>query len=162
MLVQKRKDIPNHSKELDLLERLAQRLFRNLIRCRVPGAAALPRAELSIVLTSDKKIRSINQKWRNKDKATDVLSFPAQSKQELNALGKLARTNKLKSQWPLGDIVIALETAERQAKEKKLSLNKELEILLTHGFLHLLGFDHEVGEREARRMRRLERKLLTH
>jgi len=61
----------------------------------------------------------------------------------------------------LGDIVISLEKAKAQAKEKKITYYKELEILLIHGLLHLLGYDHEKTEKEARRMRRLERALLT-
>jgi rRNA maturation RNase YbeY len=102
----------------------------------------------------DAAIRKLNKKWRNKDKATDVLSFPLLSVQEL----KLAPSHP--GALVLGDIVISVPTAKRQAAERGHRLSVELEILLVHGLLHLLGYDHEHSPREAARMRRLEVKLL--
>jgi probable rRNA maturation factor len=124
----------------------------------VPGAAALPKAELSILLTDDKHIRVINRQWRQKDKATDVLSFPLLEEGEIRALGKIARRKKL-SPWYLGDIVISLPRAAAQAEAKRHSVSRELETLLIHGFLHLLGYDH-VKDQDAAKMERLERKIL--
>ncbi len=88
-----------------------------------------------------------------------MLSFPQQELQELQKLSQLSLEEV--PDWQLGDIVISLETAARQAKEKKISYHRELEILLIHGFLHLLGYDHEISLKEERRMKRLERALLT-
>lgn len=111
---------------------------------------------------TDAGIRPINRDWRGKDKATDVLSFPQLEIFELKALGSLARKKpRLLPEWTMGDVIISLETARRQALEKNHPYRKELELLLVHGILHLLGFDHEKGEREALRMRRMERLLLT-
>jgi probable rRNA maturation factor len=125
-----------------------------LIKSRAPGAAALANVELSIALVDDKTIHRINKRWRKKDKATDVLSFPQLSVSELKAL-------PLNTQWLLGDIIISVPTAIGQAKALKHSLKFELQRLLAHGILHLLGYDHEIGPKEEKRMQRLERKLLT-
>lgn len=100
----------------------------------------------------------LNRDWRGKDKATDVLSFPQLEPKQLLALGRSARKTKV-PQWWLGDVVISVETAKAQAKERGHSLTDELETLLTHGLLHLLGYDHEISPREARKMRSLESKL---
>lgn len=97
----------------------------------------------------------LNKKWRQKDKATDVLSFPQQEEADLRRLAKFDS-----GPWEMGDIVISLERAKVQAREKKISFHQELEVLLVHGILHLLGYDHEKTEKEAQRMQRLERKLL--
>lgn len=86
-----------------------------------------------------------------------MLSFPQHEAHELQKLAK----QKFPPDWLLGDIIISLERAAEQAKEKKIPYKKELEILLVHGILHLLGYDHETTEREALRMRRMERLLLT-
>src|SRR5262245_10816607 len=136
MRVRKRKEIRGYNRELEWLAVLASRLSRKLIQCRVAGAAALRSTEVSILITSDAKIRKINREWRHKDKATDVLSFPLLEEGEIRALGKMARKKKI-SEWYLGDIVISVDTALRQAKQKKISLREELAILLVHGFLHL-------------------------
>lgn len=127
-----------------------------LSKTRVPAAQALANVEVSVVLTTDKKIRAINKKWRGKDRATDVLSFPQFSTDELKKIGR-----QKPPEWPLGDIIISLDTARLQAKKLGFSLQEELDRLLAHGLLHLLGFDHEIDRREARRMQRLERILLT-
>lgn len=63
-------------------------------------------------------------------------------------------------EWELGDVVISLDTAQRQAGEHGVTLSQELDLLLVHGLLHLIGFDHEVSAAEERRMRRWEKKLL--
>jgi len=92
-------------------------------------------AELSIVLTNDDTIQRLNQEYRSVDRPTDVLSF-AQSDGE-----------PFPGETPiLGDIVISLDTARRQADERGHPLGHEVRILLVHGLLHLLGFDHEADE----------------
>lgn len=98
----------------------------------------------------------MNYSWRGKNKATDVLSFPQWEKPELK---RLAKARSVPS-WELGDVVISLDTAKKQAKEHGITVERELEILLVHGILHLLGYDHEISPTEQRKMEALERKLL--
>jgi probable rRNA maturation factor len=99
----------------------------------------------TIAFVSDKRIRELNRQFRGIDKATDVLSFPADGPDELN----------------LGDIAIATETAATQAKENCLSFNDEIAQLILHGLLHLSGYDHETDNGEMNRLElRLRRKLL--
>lgn len=108
------------------------------------------KAEVSVLLTDDARIRALNRDWRGRDRPTNVLSFPA-----LPA----------GAAWPadrpvlLGDVVLALETAEREAAAEGKALADHATHLLVHGTLHLLGFDHE-GEAEAARMEQLEVELL--
>lgn len=99
--------------------------------------------ELSVVLADDPFIRQLNGEWRSKDSATDVLSFPQDGPE-----GPL-----------LGDIVISVDTATRQAAEHGHDLDSELRVLLVHGICHLLGHDHHEPEQTAR-MRRVEDRLL--
>ncbi len=94
--------------------------------------------DFTVVLVSDKKIKELNRLFRGKNEPTDVLSFQAGQEDYL------------------GDVIISTETALRQAQQLGHSLEKELKILLIHGFLHLLGYDHETDRGE---MRALERKL---
>ena len=104
-------------------------------------------AELSVLLVSDPVMRELNRRWRGRDRPTDVLSF-AQAEGPLDPPGAL-----------LGDVVISVDTARRQAAERATPLARESERLLIHGLLHLLGYDHERSEAEARRMQRRERAL---
>lgn len=105
--------------------------------------------ELSVVLCDSAAIRRINRRWRGKDKATDVLSFP----QQAIIAGKPPQAG------PLGDIIIALPVARRAARELGLEFADHFSHLLLHGLLHLLGYDH-VRERDARVMESLERRML--
>lgn len=97
--------------------------------------------ELSLLLTDDTEIQELNKTYRQLDKATDVLSFP-QDEDAVNESGDTL----------LGDVVISVETAARQAKEHHLSFNEELILLAIHGILHLLGYDHERSPQDARIM----------
>lgn len=106
--------------------------------------------ELSLLLVSDAAIRRLNRAQRGKDRATDVLSFPQEEpRAAARALG------------PIGDVVISLHTARRQAEQGGWSLAAELRRLLAHGLLHCLGHDHE-RPAEAKRMATAERELLGH
>ena len=87
-------------------------------------------------------MQSLNRQYRKKNKPTDVLSFPLADELQPTLLG---------------DVVISVETAARQAQRRGHSLREELQVLLIHGILHLLGYDHEVSRREAIRMHRKER-----
>ena len=106
-------------------------------------------AELSILLTTDHEIQQLNSQYRGKDSATDVLSFPMNE--------QLVAKDAVRQ---LGDVVISLETAEKQAKELGVFLEQEVLRLLIHGLLHLLGYDHEnVSDDEAKRMQDKEAEL---
>jgi probable rRNA maturation factor len=122
-----------------VVERLAGRFLR---------AQRLKAAELSIVLTTDRRIRRLNREWRGHDQATDVLSFPA------------AQVPRARGQArPLGDIVISLDTARRRARDERHAIEPELARYLAHGLLHLQGYDHR-EPRQALRMARAESRLL--
>jgi probable rRNA maturation factor len=94
--------------------------------------------EISVLFTDDKFIRSLNNKYRGIDKPTDVLSFSLQE-------GAL-KYPEVESDKLLGDIIISVETAQRQANNLNHSTEKELTILLIHGLLHLSGYGHEKGK----------------
>ncbi|XP_044471800.1 endoribonuclease YBEY, chloroplastic-like [Mangifera indica] len=104
--------------------------------------------ELSILLCNDDFIRKLNKEWRDEDHATDVLSM-SQHVPELELPVLM-----------LGDIVISVETAARQAEERGHSLLDEIRILMVHGLLHLLGFDHEISEEAEAEMEKEEESLL--
>ncbi|KAL0018066.1 hypothetical protein WJX77_011460 [Trebouxia sp. C0004] len=106
--------------------------------------------ELSVVLCDDPYITELNEEWRGKAFATDVLSFPAADWDDLIPHSPLA----------LGDVVISLDTAQRQAAEQGHSLQDECRILLLHGLLHLLGHDHELGDTEAESMAQQEHDIM--
>jgi probable rRNA maturation factor len=107
-----------------------------------------PESELSLVFTDDAAIKELNNDWRDKDKPTNVLSFPAFPIKPGQAPGPM-----------LGDIVIARETVVREAEDEEKSFDHHLTHLIVHGFLHLLGYDHETDD-EAEEMEQLERKIL--
>lgn len=109
----------------------------------------LPDAEVSVLFIGDRAMRTLNRRYRGKDSATDVLSFSFREGEH----------RQIQPHF-LGDIVISVPAAARQARAAGHAVGREIEILLVHGLLHLLGYDHELGEREARRMLRRERELL--
>jgi len=112
--------------------------------------------ELHIMVINDARMREINFEYRGKDKATDVLSFPQFTKEEL----RVSQENSATFGDYLGDIVIASETTIRQAKSFGVRVKIELIRLIVHGILHLVGYDHEgVPAREAQAMRRRERAI---
>ncbi|MGV2101459.1 rRNA maturation RNase YbeY [Rhizobium sp. 21-4511-3d] len=104
--------------------------------------------ELSLVFTDDESIRAINAEWRQKDKATNVLSFPAFPITPGKMPGPM-----------LGDIIIARETVEREAAELEKPFDDHLTHLMVHGFLHLFGYDH-MNNAEAEIMEGLETRIL--
>ena len=105
--------------------------------------------EVSILLTADADIRELNQQFRSIDQATDVLSFPQNAEEDPPIPGELI----------LGDIAVSLDTAQVQAKEHGLTFEEEIILLLIHGILHLLGYDHEISEQEEEKMRSKTREL---
>jgi probable rRNA maturation factor len=108
-------------------------------------------SELSIVLCSDEVIRELNRTYRERDESTDVLAFPMDSPEPTTGLPAM-----------LGDIAVSLDTAARQARSQGNSLLQEVSLLLIHGLLHLLGFDHQTAAQTRemeKRTRSLERVL---
>lgn len=134
----------------DKLRRLASELLKE-----VAGRTPLPCSSwqtvvLSLLCTDDSEIHQLNVRYRGKDKPTDVLSFS-----QLEGPASACLTGCL------GDVVISLETAAKQAKRQRCSVSEEVLRLLVHGILHLFGYDHErVTITEARRMRRLQERLV--
>nr|WP_092499616.1 rRNA maturation RNase YbeY [Faunimonas pinastri] len=123
----------------DHLIALAERAVR--VALEVASPELDDESEVSILFTDDEAIRELNAQWREKDKATNVLSFP-------QAAGPL-----------LGDIVLASQTVAREAAAEGKTLDDHITHLIVHGFLHLLGYDHE-DEGEAEEMEGLERQAL--
>ena len=109
---------------------------------RALDAIGKSKSSATIAFVSDKRIRELNRQFRGVDKATDVLSFPAEEK------------------FNLGDIAVSVDTAAVQAKENGLTLDGEIAQLIVHGLLHLSGYDHETDNGEMNRLElRLRRKL---
>jgi len=108
-----------------------------------------PDTELSILLVDDRQIAELNKYWRRKSGPTNVLSFSLTEGDDTSMAMNL-----------LGDIVISVDTAAREAKYEGISFHARLEALLVHGFLHLIGYDHEKSEHEAMRMHNKEKELL--
>jgi len=102
------------------------------------------RGQVTVLLTTDRKIRQLNRDFRGKDKATDVLSFPADPVTQ-------------KREHIAGDLAVSVPTALRQAREHGHALGVELKVLMLHGLLHLAGLDHERDRGEMARRERLLR-----
>jgi probable rRNA maturation factor len=133
---------PPHRLDVVLLNRQRRRRVSpaRLRRVLAGAAEALCVAgEVSVVLAGDRLLHRLNRDYRGKDRPTDVLSFPGDG-----------------GEAGLGDVVISVETAERNARGPGRSLARELDVLALHGFLHVLGYDHETDDG---RMDRLERRL---
>lgn len=108
------------------------------------AAAGHDGRDVTVTITNDRRLHDLNLRFRGKDKPTDVLSFPYDE-----------------PDGPIGDIVISVDRAVAQAGEKRHDLQRELEILVLHGSIHVCGFDHETDDGEMDRIeRRLRRRLL--
>ncbi len=118
------------------LKRLA-----SLVLVLVKGREFEKKSELSIVLTGDSEIRKLNRVYRKKDRTTDVLAFSLLE-------GKRLKTGN-KAVLPLGDVVISVSQAKRQAAERGMAFRQELSLLLAHGILHLLGYDHATPRQKS-------------
>ncbi|EKF44250.1 rRNA maturation RNase YbeY [Nitratireductor indicus] len=131
-------------------ENVLKALAQTALAAAARGAEVEPGeiGPISLLFTGDAAIRVLNNQWRGKDKPTNVLSFPA-------AQAPVPDLEPV----PLGDIILALETVRREADEEGKTFENHLTHLLVHGFLHLLGYDHETDE-EAEEMEALEREIL--
>ena len=128
----------------DALDARAEQAVREALKqskATVTGAS-----ELSVVLTNDEEQQTLNRDWRGIDKATNVLSFP-----QIEPFGAVAGI--------LGDVILARETLEREAKEEGVSFEDHFTHLMVHGFLHILGYDH-LDDDEALVMESLETQIL--
>jgi probable rRNA maturation factor len=113
------------------------------------GALALPRAEVSILLLDDADIATMNEQHLKRIGPTDVISFPMHDGAFPCVQPQL-----------LGDIAISVQTAQKQADRRGMTLHEEMADLFIHGMLHLLGYDHETSAAASRRMRAKQRKIL--
>jgi probable rRNA maturation factor len=113
-------------------------------------------AELSLVITSDDQVHRLNREYRGVDRTTDVLAFALAEANDKIADPFAVPPDKI---IHLGEVIISYPQAKRQAEERKHSIERELALLVAHGVLHLLGYDHEKPE-DAKKMRALEAKVL--
>ncbi len=122
--------------QMDLVERLIQFAAKDEVETE---------AEVSVTFVTNKTIQGMNKDYRQKDYATDVLSFAMEEVGD----GEIELEIKMSSEYRvLGDIIISIEKAHEQAEEYGHSFERELTFLAIHGFLHLLGYDHETEEDE--------------
>lgn len=130
--------------------------LKRIIKKAVKGALeymSFPyNAEVSLTLTDNEGIRSLNSQHRNIDKATDVLSFPMYDFK--------GGEKPFEDPAEIGDIVLSLERAEEQAEQFGHSFRREVAFLTVHSVLHLLGYDHETGEDDEREMFALQDKIM--
>ncbi|HLV07738.1 MAG TPA: rRNA maturation RNase YbeY [Croceibacterium sp.] len=121
---------------------------------KVAPELANPRLSASVLFTSDAEIRELNREWRDRDKPTNVLSFPMLSREDLLQLGTSGPPEMI------GDIALAHETCAREASEKGIPFDHHVAHLVLHGFLHLAGHDHEISDDDAEAMEASEIKAL--
>jgi metalloprotein, YbeY/UPF0054 family len=120
----------------------------------VEPALANERLEASLLFTSDEEVHQLNREWRQRDKPTNVLSFPMLEREDLLSLSADGPPEML------GDIALAFETCAREAAEKGIPLEHHATHLIVHGLLHLAGHDHEISDEDAEAMEALETKAL--
>lgn len=117
---------------------------------RTAPELANPRLSVSVLFTTDAEVHALNREWRDRDKPTNVLSFPMLERDELLDLAPDGPPAML------GDIALAFETCTREAAEKGIALEAHAAHLLIHGLLHLAGYDHVHSDKEAEAMEALE------
>ncbi|HUC43055.1 MAG TPA: rRNA maturation RNase YbeY [Candidatus Sulfotelmatobacter sp.] len=131
------------------MHRVSVPALRSFLEALARAAPRTRATEVTLLLAGDAAVRRLNRAHRGKDRTTDVLSFPSD--------GRRAQDGSV----PLGDIVISVPQAARQARAARHSLAREVRVLAIHGYLHLLGYDHEVdGGTMMRLQSRLVRALL--
>lgn len=136
--------IKNQQKQI----RISQKRIREVVR-EILKDLGYQKWEISILLVDDHQIKKLNQEYLHRNRPTDVISFS-------QIEGEFSHINT----YLLGDVVISVETAKRQAREVHATLLDEITFLLIHGILHLVGYDHEGSVENARKMKAKERKLL--
>lgn len=161
---------------------MALKALRGMAREMLRGLGCHKDAELSLLLTDNEGIRALNRRYLDRDRPTDVLSFPMMEGRKRGSGGGKGfchmpppiQAFKGRHSTPdtgirgqashipvlLGDVVISIEKARKQAEELGVTMDEELSRLLVHGILHLFGFDHEKSSKEAQRMKKEEERLL--
>lgn len=134
-------------------------LIRNVVETVLKEEGVKKEVEVYITLTHNDNIRKINAEHRNIDKPTDVLSFPMFEREEIPMLKKESSSEEGQVETMLGDIIVSVEKVREQADEYGHSFKRELAYLVTHGMLHLLGYDHMI-EQEKVVMRKREEEIL--
>lgn len=142
----KKKTVNNILINKEVKSREITKKFLELSVAKILQELNLKNVEVSITLTDDETIREINKQWRGKDKPTDVLSFPQEE--------TIGYKYKL-----LGDVIISLPYAKKQAEDIGFTLKEEIIRLLIHGILHLLGYDHERSKEDEKIMFDLQDKI---
>ena len=132
---------------------LASEVFADLLKAKIIPMRAGQTFHVSLLICGDNRIQQLNRDYRNKDKPTDVLSFPS--------FEGMREISPDEDEVFLGDLAISIPTARRQAKEFKISVWDEFIHLYFHGLLHLIGYDHEVSDAEERLMQEWEDRALT-
>lgn len=122
--------------------------------CEGEPLLANPRLAVSLLFTSDAEVHALNREWRQRDKPTNVLSFPMLEREELASLAPEGPPEML------GDIALAYETCGREAAEKGVTLEVHATHLIVHGLLHLAGHDHVDSDEQAEAMEALETRIL--
>lgn len=130
-------------------------LLSSLLSYAAKAEAVPDNAEVSVTFMSDEEIKEINAEYRGIDKPTDVISFALEEHTE----GEMKVYGTLDMPTVLGDIIISVDTAKRQAEEYEHSLNREIGFLALHGFLHLLGYDH-LNEDDEKKMFGRQKEIL--
>jgi probable rRNA maturation factor len=149
--------LPVWGKNADAWQALADKAARAAINETPYGAILSHEAlfELSLKLADDAEVQGLNATYRNKDKPTNVLSFPMLPPDFMEEADRDSDIEIL-----IGDVIMAYETCEREAAEKGVSVETHATHLMVHGILHLLGYDHEEGPEEAEEMEALETRAL--
>lgn len=143
--------------EPKLIVSIQETWFKSIIHKVLDALDIVTPSELGLVITNNKVIRQLNKTYREKDEPTDVLAFYMFPRQDTKESTFVAPPDGISH---LGEIVISYPQAVHQAKEKKHDIKRELQILIIHGILHLLGYDHEHSEEEEQRMKAKEEDIL--
>ena len=140
--------------DIDILPK-EEILIKKVIETVLKEEKIIQELEVYVTLTNNEKIHTINLEQRNVDRPTDVLSFPMFEREEILTLKEVCKEEV----DILGDIIVSIEKVKEQAEEYGHSFERELAYLVTHGMLHLLGYDHMIEE-EKIQMRKREEKIL--
>ncbi len=137
-------------------------LIRRTIRASLDAEGVRVPCEISVLLTDDEGIRTVNREMRQVDRATDVLSFPMFNYRPGHPPVTADNADPSTGLTPLGDMMISMEHVRAQAREYGHTRCRELSYLVVHSVLHLLGYDHLDEGPQKKRMRRREEEILTH
>ena len=138
--------------------RIDKRWLRRLVKESIAAHGVDAEVELSLLITDDATVRDLNKKYRGKDKTTDVLSFALEADKRGDAAAGFVMPPE--EMVHLGEVIVSYPKAAEQAAERNRAVEDELALLVVHGVLHLLGYDHDKPARE-REMRSLEQRVLS-